>query len=109
MAWNPDRPRARQGKKLPVTKWRRIVARDRRARKGCWFLYMDICLGIEQPNVEVHHLVEVEDGGTDDDDNLVTACKPCHTRFSARQSQKRSVKAQTDWKRKPERHPGVLD
>jgi 5-methylcytosine-specific restriction endonuclease McrA len=108
VAWDPERPRARQGKKLPVTLRRKVIARDRRNNAGCWFLYMDICQGIGGI-VQIHHLVEVEDGGTDDLDNLATACVPCHTRFSARQAQKRAVKAGNAWKRQPEKHPGVLD
>lgn len=108
MPWDPDRPRARQGKKLPRAKWLRVVARDRKLGVGCYFMFLDICQGIDG-SVEVHHIKEVEDGGDDDELNLATACKPCHTRFSARQAQKRAVKAGNDWKRKPERHPGVLD
>lgn len=109
MAWDANRPRARQGKRLPAVKRRRIIKRDRDLNAGCYFLFLDICLGIEQPLVEVHHIKEVEDGGDEDDLNLATACRPCHQRFSARQSQKRAVKAGNDWKRKPEKHPGVLD
>jgi 5-methylcytosine-specific restriction endonuclease McrA len=108
MAWDKDRPRARQGKKLSPTTWRRIVSRDRRNGAGCYFMYLDICTGLNG-KVEVHHIIEVEDGGTDLDDNLAAACKPCHTRWSARQAQKRATAAANDWKRRPEKHPGVLD
>lgn len=107
MAWDAQRPRARQGKKLPPRLRRKIIARDKANGTGCWFLFLDICTGLEGV-VEVHHKVEVEDGGTDDEDNLASACKPCHTRWSARQAQKRAVKAGNDWQRRPERHPGVL-
>jgi hypothetical protein len=29
---------------------------------------------------EVHHVVEVAAGGSDDPDNLVSVCGPCHTK-----------------------------
>lgn len=106
MAWDADRPRARQGKKLPPAQRRRIISRDR--ARGCWFQYPGICTG-SRGLVEVHHIIEKEDGGQDDDDNLVLACKPCHVHYSAQQSQKRAVTAAWDWQRKPEKHPGVLD
>lgn len=106
MAWSRrNKPRARQGKKLPEGKRTRIMNRDR--NRGCWFKFPGICVGWSA-RIEVHHLVEVEDGGTDDDDNLVAVCKPCHTHFSAQQSQRRAVAAANDWKRRPEPHPGVL-
>ncbi len=107
MTWDRrNKPRARQGHKLSPAQRKRITDRDR--ARGCWFKYPGICMGWTA-KIEVHHLVEVEDGGTDDDDNLVAACQPCHTHFSAQQSQRRAVAAANDWKRKPERHPGVLD
>jgi 5-methylcytosine-specific restriction endonuclease McrA len=59
--------------------------------------------------VEVHHVIEVEDGGTDAPDNLVAACKPCHQHYSAQRSQQRSVRAAWDWLRRPERHPGLTE
>ena len=71
-------------------------------------MYLDICTGLDGV-IEIHHVIEAEDGGTDALANLRAACKPCHTRWSARQSQKRAVKAGNEWKRQPEKHPGVLD
>jgi 5-methylcytosine-specific restriction protein A len=32
---------------------------------------------------EVHHIVSLADGGTDDEENLMSLCKPCHSRFTA--------------------------
>jgi 5-methylcytosine-specific restriction endonuclease McrA len=93
---------------MPPALRRKIINRDRTNGAGCYFLFLDICTGLEG-RVEVHHIVEVEDGGDDSEGNLAAACYPCHTRFSARQSQKRAVKAGGDWKRKPEKHPGILD
>jgi 5-methylcytosine-specific restriction endonuclease McrA len=108
MAWDARRQRARQGKKLPPGLRRKIIKRDRSAHAGCWFLFLDICTGLDGV-VEVHHKIEVADGGTDDEENLASACHNCHQRWSARQSQKRAVKSGNDWKRKPEKHPGILD
>lgn len=105
MAW--DKRGARKGKRrIPESQRRRIIARDR--EQGCWFKYPGICTGWDD-KIEVHHILDAEDGGADDDDNLVAACKACHVHYSAQESQKRSVAAAWDWKRKPERHPGVLD
>jgi 5-methylcytosine-specific restriction protein A len=35
------------------------------------------------PATEVHHIVPLADGGTDDEANLMPLCKPCHSRFTA--------------------------
>lgn len=105
MAW--DKRGARKGKKrLPESQRQRVIHRD--TARGCWFRYPGICTGMTG-EIEVHHLIDAEDGGADDDDNLVAACRPCHVHYSAQQAQKRAVAAASDWKRKPERHPGVLD
>jgi hypothetical protein len=37
----------------------------------------------------------------------VGVCKPCHVRVSAQRSQKRAVASAWDWKRRPEKHPGI--
>ena len=34
---------------------------------------------------DVHHKVRLQDGGTHDDDNLESRCKPCHSRETARE------------------------
>jgi 5-methylcytosine-specific restriction protein A len=34
---------------------------------------------------EVHHEKRLRDGGTNDYDNLVALCRPCHSRISARE------------------------
>lgn len=102
-------PRARQGQSLSPAKRKKVIAEARRRGEGCYFMFLDICTGLDGV-VEIHHVREVADTGKPDDsyDNLRPACKPCHTRWSARQSQKRAVQAANDWKRKPEIHPGLL-
>lgn len=38
------------------------------------------CRSCGRPANEVDHIVERRAGGTDDDDNLQSLCKPCHSR-----------------------------
>jgi hypothetical protein len=59
--------------------------------------------------VQVHHVLDAEDGGTDNDENLVGVCAACHTFYSAHRSQQRAVESAWSWKRQPERHPGVVE
>ena len=41
--------------------------------------------------LEVHHVVHLSDGGTNDEENLVTLCRDCHIRaHRPRESQSRS-------------------
>jgi 5-methylcytosine-specific restriction endonuclease McrA len=101
---------ARKGKRrLPESQRQRIIKRDRTGSGQCWLNYSDRCIGIFTNQVEVHHVVDAEDGGLDEDYNLETVCKPCHAHHSAIVSQQRAAKVAWDWQRKPERHPGVLD
>lgn len=109
MAWE-KRGKRKGAKRLPESLRQFVIARDRKAKRGCFFRFGDICEGIDPGvKVEVHHVVDAEDGGSDEPHNLATACKKCHTRHSAQVSQERAVAAANDWKRKPEKHPGVLD
>lgn len=102
-----QKDRRRSGKtKLSAAKRARIIAQSK--ARGCWFKYPYICTGLDG-KIEIHHVVDDADGGTDDDDNLVAACQPCHTHYSAQRSQQKAVAAAWDWKRKPEKHPGILD
>lgn len=72
----------------------------------CWLRLPGICTGKSE---QVHHVLDAADGGTDDPANLRGVCRACHTRHSAQVSQKRATESAWDWKRKPEKHPGVLD
>lgn len=109
MGWDRrTKPQARKGAKLTPAQRNKIIRRDRANGVGCYFMFLDICTGLEGP-IEVHHIIEAEDGGDNSDDNLRAACRNCHRRYSARQSQKRAVKAANEWKRQPERHPAALD
>lgn len=93
---------ARKGKKrLPESQRQRILARY----PECWLKIPGRCTG---KSTQVDHVIDAEDGGSDEDHNLRGACQPCHEYKSAVNSQRRSVAKQTEWKRKPEPHPGVL-
>lgn len=100
MTWS--RRGARKGKRrLPERQRRRIL----HAWPQCWLAYPSVCTG---KSTQVDHVRDAEDGGPDEDSNLRGACAPCHTLKSARNSQKRSVAKQMEYKRRPEPHPGVL-
>ena len=34
---------------------------------------------------EVHHIIPLADGGTHDESNLMSLCKPCHSRITAKE------------------------
>ena len=61
--------------------WRRkrasILIRDNYTCRVC---------GLTTKDLEVDHIVNVAQGGTDDDDNLQAICIPCHKAKTARES-----------------------
>src|SRR5690349_9839691 len=102
MTWR-ERGARNGAKRLPEALRRRVL----RKYPTCWLNLPGICL---VQSTQVHHKVDAADHGPDDpnpdrEDNLVGVCEPCHTKHSASTSAKRSW----SWKRKPEKHPGVLD
>lgn len=101
MAWT-ERGDRKGARRLPEKQRRRILA----TYPHCWLHLPGICTNT---STQVHHIVDAEDGGADTDDNLRGVCKPCHTRYSAQESARRSALARTEWRRTPERHPGLLD
>ena len=60
--------------------WKRI--RDRYASQHP---FCELCFekGILVPVEEVHHKIPLSEGGTHDKDNLISLCKPCHSRIHA--------------------------
>lgn len=53
---------------------RRILERDNNTCQHCGAV----------DRLEVHHIIKRADGGSNDDDNLVTLCVPCHRRVEKR-------------------------
>lgn len=101
MAWERRQPR-NNGERIPEKLRQKVF----KAYPFCWLRLQGYCTGRSQ---QVHHVLSDIDGGTNDIDNLVGVCKACHTRYSSQDAQRRSVQAAWDWKRRPEKHPGVLD
>lgn len=66
--------------------------------------------GCEGEAVEVHHLVPIELGGSNDDENLMSLCWSCHYRRTTEQRQARAVRERAE-KREAQRrnHPGRKD
>ena len=64
------KPCRRRKAKTDKAKRERIKERDGYACVECG----------ESHNLHVHHVVSRENGGTDDDTNLVTLCKLCHAK-----------------------------
>lgn len=55
---------------------------------------------------EIHHVIGRKRAGRHiGGKNLITACHECHNH----ETQKDAIESRDDWKRKPEKHPGVLD
>jgi 5-methylcytosine-specific restriction enzyme A len=66
--------------------------------------------GCEVYAVEVHHIVPIELGGTNDDENLISLCAPCHQRFTAAQQHDRLARKKVEKKERARRnHPGRKD
>lgn len=42
-------------------------------------------LGLVTAGTEVHHIKALNDGGTNDDDNLMSLCHECHSRRTAKE------------------------
>lgn len=62
--------------------------------------------GCTHKATEVHHVVgRAKAGKHIGGRNLISVCHTCHDV----ETQNDAVEARDDWKRKPEKHPGVLD
>lgn len=49
-----------------------------------------ICHECEDYATELHHIIAVEDGGTDDIENLMPLCKECHKEYTSEQTTERN-------------------
>lgn len=84
-----------------------VLAQNRRDNDGRCRAAFEGCLQIA---VQVHHVIERIDGGTDDDENLMAVCEGCHSRLTTAQVQRRAAarrQAKKDKMRK--NHPGRID
>ena len=74
--------------RLPETKkrygraWKRIRDRHIAQHPLC-----EVCKrnGRLTPTEEVHHIVPLSQGGTHDDSNLMSLCKSCHSKITAKE------------------------
>lgn len=73
--------RNRERKKKYDARWNHIRKRYAAAHPWC-----EECLkeGIYVPVEHVHHRVPLSEGGTNDDSNLESVCKSCHSRIHAK-------------------------
>lgn len=51
----------------------------------------DVPLPTTDGELDVHHIVAVDDGGTDDPDNLLTLCRDCHKKVTAEWREKKRL------------------
>lgn len=66
--------------------------------------------GCEGEAVEVHHVIPIEAGGTNEDDNLVSLCAACHYRYTTEQRQARAARVNAEKKEAARRNrPGRKD
>jgi 5-methylcytosine-specific restriction protein A len=61
--------------------WKRIRDRYIKAHPLCEECFKNNRLN---PAEEVHHIIPLAKGGTHDDDNLMSLCKACHSRITAK-------------------------
>lgn len=66
--------------------------------------------GCEGEAIEVHHIVPIELGGTNDDENLTSLCGVCHYRVTTEQRRARAARVKADKREAARRnHPGRKD
>ena len=67
--------------------WQRIRARQLAAHPLC-----EVCRRKERitPAREVHHIMPLTSGGTHEPANLMSLCKPCHSRITLAESRRRA-------------------
>lgn len=70
-------------------RWRQI--RQRILARDCGMCCLCTTRGLLELAEEVDHIVPVWDGGTDEDENLQSLCKPCHRAKTAREAARRAA------------------
>ena len=74
--------------------WRWVQLRERILKRDQYLCGPCRDKGRTTPATEVHHILPKAQGGTDDMDNLVSTCSPCHREADARALGRR-VRAET--------------
>jgi 5-methylcytosine-specific restriction enzyme A len=84
------------------TSWRKLRARVlERDEYRCQIADAAICTGTAET---VDHLVPAFRGGSDAEENLQSACWPCHRRKTGQEA----AAAKPQRQRPPDKHPGLL-
>ena len=86
MPWRPGSssvPRQRAPDTRPGSTARGYGYGWQQARARFLRRYPD-CALCGNPATEAHHIVARRHGGSDDESNLLPACKPCHSRLTGR-------------------------
>ena len=78
MAWSKESRHARGYGYAWVKLRDKIMRRDMHLCQSC------NAKGRATPATEVHHVIPKSQGGTDDMDNLVSTCSPCHIEADAK-------------------------
>lgn len=81
-------PCPKHGPKQPIggggyygtAEWRRTSAAQLEREPWCRY---HLALGVRVKATIAHHIVERTEGGTDEQDNLASACRPCHSAYHA--------------------------
>ena len=75
-AWSTAPKRNHIDSRSHDAKWKKTVKRiHKRDNHRCQIRFVGICTGIAS---EVDHRIPVTRGGSDEDSNLQSACRPCH-------------------------------
>ena len=89
--WKPPRPRRRETKERAhyrTAEWRakrmRVLVRDAFACKDCGLVVSD-------REAHADHVIPLEEGGSDDDSNIVCRCVRCHSRKTIGEQRRRGL------------------
>jgi 5-methylcytosine-specific restriction protein A len=77
--------------------WRKTSKRYRLDQPICErCIYLDQLAQRSCEGLSVHHIVSIENGGNDEDENLLTLCYACHGRWSAMERDGKSGQAEEE-------------
>lgn len=101
MAWGTD-SRARTTTVRHRVQRKRILVRD---NHQCQLRYQGCCIGRA---TEMDHRVNVAAGGSNRDDNMQAACRPCHARKSSQEGNAAQAAQRARLRLPAEDHPGAI-